>query len=88
MEPLLPPLAAKINNCVALAVGRLVRFVLVQHSVRGSIMLLCTDVTLAPLDIIILYAYRYKIELGFRHALHVIGSYAYHFWMMGMTPPS
>jgi len=67
-------------------VGRLVRFVLVQHPLRGSIMLLCTDITMDPLDIIILYAYRYKIELGFRHALHVVGTYAYHFWMMAMTP--
>jgi hypothetical protein len=67
-------------------VGRLVRFVLVHHPVRGSIMLLSTDVTMDPLDVIILYAYRYKIELGFRHALHVVGSYAYHFWMLAMTP--
>ena len=67
-------------------VGRLVRFVLVQHPLRGSIMLLCTDITMDPLDVIILYAYRYKIELGFRHALHVVGSYAYHFWMMAMIP--
>lgn len=67
-------------------VGRLVRFVLVQHPQRGSIMLLGTDITLDPLDIIILYAYRYKIELGFRHALRVVGSYAYHFWMRAMIP--
>jgi hypothetical protein len=33
-----------------------------------------------PLDVIILYGYRFKIELSFRHALHVVGSYAYHFW--------
>ena len=67
-------------------VGRLVRFVLVQHPLRGSIMLLCTDITMDPLDVIIIYAYRYKIELGFRHALHVVGTYAYHFWMMAMVP--
>jgi len=67
-------------------VGCLVRFVLVRHPVRGSIMLLSTDVTMDPLDVITLYAYRYKIELGFRQALHVVGSYAYHFWMAAMTP--
>jgi hypothetical protein len=66
--------------------ARLVRFVLVNHPVRGSIMLMCTETTLSPLEIIVLYAYRYKIELGFRHALHVIGTYAYHFWMMAMIP--
>ena len=67
-------------------VGHLVRFVLVNHPVRGSIMLMCTEITLDPVDIFVLYSYRYKIELGFRHALHVIGTYAYHFWMMAMTP--
>jgi hypothetical protein len=67
-------------------VARVVRFVLVNHPKRGLIILLCTDLTRDPVDIIILYAYRYKIELNFRHALHVIGTYAYHFWMMAMTP--
>jgi hypothetical protein len=67
-------------------VGRLVRFVLVRHPTRGSIMLVCTDISMDPLDVILLYGYRFKIELGFRHALRVVGSYAYHFWMMGMTP--
>ena len=33
-----------------------------------------------------LYGYRFKIELGFRQAVHVIGAYAYHFWMSGMKP--
>lgn len=67
-------------------VGRLVRFVLVRHPTHGNIMLLASDVTMDPLDVIILYGYRFKIELGFRHAVHVVGSYAYHFWMMAMTP--
>ena len=76
-------------HCVDLLwrpVGRLVRFVLVHHPTYGRIMLLATDVTLDPLDVIILYGYRFKIEVGFRHAVRVIGSYAYHFWMMAMTP--
>jgi len=67
-------------------VARLVRFVLVNHPQRGTIILLCTDLQLDPVDIIKLYAYRYKIELSFRHALHVVGVYAYHFWMAAMTP--
>jgi len=49
-------------------------------------MLLSSDVTMDPLDVIVLYGYRFKIELGFRHAVRVVGSYAYHFWMMAMTP--
>lgn len=67
-------------------VGRRVRFVLVRHPTHGTIILLSSDVTMDPLDVIILYGYRFKIELGFRHAVHVVGSYAYHFWMMAMTP--
>jgi len=67
-------------------VARLVRFVLVNHPQRGRIILLCTDLHLDPVEVIMLYAYRYKIELSFRHALHVIGIYAYHFWMLAMTP--
>jgi hypothetical protein len=30
--------------------------------------------------------YRFRIELGFRQAVHVLGAYAYHFWMRGMKP--
>ena len=67
-------------------VGRIVRFVLVDHPVRGLIFLLATDTALKPLEIIQLYGYRFKIETGFRHAVQVLGAYAYHFWMMAMTP--
>jgi len=67
-------------------VGQRVRFVLVCHPHRGSMILMASDLTMDPLDIIILYGYRFKIEVGFRHALHVVGAYAYHFWMMAMTP--
>ena len=66
--------------------GRLVRFVLVRHPQRGVIFLMATDTTLDPLEIVMLYAHRFKIEIGFKHALHVLGSYAYHFWMKDMTP--
>lgn len=47
--------------------------------------LLSTDLTLDPLDVIAIYGYRFKIEAGFRQAVQVIGTYAYHFWMAGMT---
>lgn len=64
----------------------MVRFVIVRHPLRGTIFLLTTDLTLEPLEILILYAYRFRIELGFRQAVHVLGAYAYHFWMAGMKP--
>jgi hypothetical protein len=67
-------------------VGRLVRFVAVDHPTRGRILLICTDLTMAPLEIIRLYGIRFKIELSFKQALRVIGVYAYHFWMSGMKP--
>lgn len=57
--------------------GRVVRFVLVHHPIRGTIFLLSTDLTLEPLEIIQLYGYRFKIELGFRQAVHVVGAYGY-----------
>ena len=67
-------------------VAQLVRFVIVHHSNRGTIFLMSTDLTLTPLEILELYGYRFKIELGFKQAVHVLGAYAYHFWMKGMKP--
>jgi hypothetical protein len=67
-------------------VGILVRFVVVLHPTRGSIILLCTDLMLAPLDIIRIYGLRFKIELSFKQSLRIIGAYTYHFWMADMTP--
>lgn len=66
--------------------GRLVRFVLVDHPVRGRFVLLCSDTTLAPCEIIRLYGLRFKIEFGFKQAAHVLGSYDYHFWMSHWKP--
>ena len=71
--------------------ARMVRFVIVCHPHptpatktcrrgprhRGIIFLLSTALTLAPLDILLLYGYRFRIELGFRQAVHVLGAYAY-----------
>ena len=66
--------------------GRVVRFVWVDHPRRGQMILLCTDLTLAPMEILRLYGWRFKIEVSFKSAIHTVGAYAYHFWMQDMTP--
>jgi hypothetical protein len=66
--------------------GRRVRFVLVDHPLRGKLFLMTTHLELDPLEVLVLYHHRFEIEGGFRQAIHVLGSYAYHFWMMAMTP--
>lgn len=69
-------------------IGQLVRFVLVDHPKRGRIILMCSDLSIEPLQVIELYGYRFKIEVGFKQALRTLGAYAYHFWMSDMTPIS
>jgi len=66
--------------------GQLVRFVWVIHPTRGKLILMCTDCSLDPLKLIETYGCRFKIEVGFRSAIHRIGTYAYHFWMKAMKP--
>ena len=76
----------RTENLLWRPIGRLVRFVWVIHPTRGKMILMCTDPTIDPLKLIETYGYRFKIEVGFRSAIHGIGSYAYHFWMKAMKP--
>ena len=61
-----------------------VRYVWVIHPTRGSIILVTTDCSLEPLRVIELYGLRFKIEVSFKQALHLIGAYSYRFWMKAM----
>jgi hypothetical protein len=66
--------------------GRLVRFVAVIPPARGACLLMCTDTSLAAIEIIRLYGLRFKIEHTFKQAVRLIGSFNYHFWMSDMKP--
>lgn len=68
------------------ASGELVQFVLVKHPNRGNIILISTDLNLAPLKIIELYGLRFKIEVSFKQALYTVGAFSYHFWLKAMKP--
>lgn len=69
--------------CVDLLWGRglylPVRFVLVRYGQTTTI-LVSTDCSLEPTEIIRLYSYRVKIEGSFRTMKQDIGTMAYHFW--------
>ena len=64
----------------------MVRFVLVDHPVRGRCIFVSTDQSLTGIEIIQLYSFRFKIEYAFKQSVHVLGGFAYHFWMKKMKP--
>jgi hypothetical protein len=63
-----------------------VKFILVRHPHRGkgAVFLMTTDLTLSPLDVIMAYGLRFKIEVAFKSAVHSIGSFAYRFWTVAL----
>ena len=66
--------------------ARPLRFVWVDHPTRGRAVFATTHTGLDPLDIVRLYALRFKVEVSFKAALHTVGAYAHRFWMKGMRP--
>jgi hypothetical protein len=55
------------------------RFVLVEYGHNRSV-LVSTNLALAPLDIIRLYARRFSIEVMFREMKQTVCAFGYHFW--------
>lgn len=56
-----------------------IRFVLVIDG-KDSFILMCSDLSLSPENIIKVYGYRFKIEVTFKVLKHLIGAFSYHFW--------
>jgi len=61
----------------------IIRFVVVDSD-RGRCILMSSDVTLTPEEIITIYTLRFKIEIGFDEQKNDIGCFDYHFWTMAM----
>ena len=60
-------------------VGEKVRFILVIDG-KENFILMCSDLTLSPQDIIKAYSYPFKIEVNFKVLKHLMGVFFYHFW--------
>lgn len=73
-------------NLVWKQAKQLVRFVLIEHETKGRCIAMTTHLTLDPMTVIKIYRMRWMIETGFKQAIHVIGTFSYHFWMKSMAP--
>jgi len=61
----------------------LIRFVAVE-STRGKCVLMSTDLTLTPEEIIVIYALRFKIETSFNDQKNEVGCFYYRFWTFAL----
>jgi hypothetical protein len=66
--------------------GNFAQFVYTRHPIHGNAIAMSTDLTLNPLDIIMAYSLRFKIEVCFKQAVHQIGAFMYRFWLKAMAP--
>jgi hypothetical protein len=62
-----------------------VLFVLTQLPNGKQIILLSSDTTLTGEQVIEAYGWRFKIEVGFRTLIHLLGGFDYRFWLQSMT---
>lgn len=62
-----------------------VRFVLTQLANGRQFILVSTDGSLSGPEVIAAYGLRFKIELTFRTLIHLLGGFAYRFWLKAMT---
>jgi len=60
------------------------RFVLTLFADGTKSILVSTDLTLAPAQVISLYCRRFKIECAFRELKQVVAGFSYHFWSKAM----
>jgi hypothetical protein len=66
-----------------------VLFVLTQLPNAKPLILLSSDVSLSGPEVIATYGLRFKIEVTFRTLVHLLGGFAYRFWMKAMdTAPT
>jgi len=62
----------------------LIRFVAVMDG-NGRYILMSSDLTLDPIQIITIYSYRAKTEYMFLALKHLIGGFCYHFWTSSLS---
>ena len=64
-------------------------FVLTQLPNGKQLILLSSDLTLSGPEVIVAYGLRFKIEVTFRTLVHLLGGFAYRFWLKAMkTAPT
>jgi hypothetical protein len=61
-----------------------VLFVLTQLPSGKQIILLSSDLELTAAQVIEAYGWRFKIEVGFRTLVHLLGGFCYRFWLKSM----
>jgi len=59
--------------------GRLIRFVVVESKL-GRMVLMSSDLTLDPEDVIVIFGFRFKIETSFNEQKNDNACFSYHFW--------